>query len=98
MVVWTDRLMTTLNEFKTLRYSVPAEVQQELYSLFSSDPAAARQKIVEMAAEKGVTLSVEEVQSFLQQMDADDEFDDVALDAVALVAIAGGYRRGRRGC
>jgi len=37
--------MTTLNEFKTLRYSVPAEVQQELYSLFSSDPAAARQKI-----------------------------------------------------
>ena len=90
--------MTTLDEFKTLRYSVPAEVQQELYSLFSSDPAAARQKIVEMAAEKGVTLSVDEVQSFLQQMDADDEFDDVALDAVALVAIAGGYRRGRRGC
>ena len=86
--------MTTLNEFKTLRYSVPAEVQQELYSLFSSDPAAARQKIVEMAAEKGVTLSVEEVQSFLQQMDA----DDVALDAVALVAIAGGYGAGRRGC
>ena len=94
MAVWTDRLMTTLNEFKTLRYSVPAEVQQELYSLFSSDPAAARQKIVEMAAEKGVTLSVEEVQSFLQQMDA----DDVALDAVALVAIAGGYRGGSRGC
>ena len=87
--------MTTLNEFKTLRYSVPAEVQQELYSLFSSDPAAARQKIVEMAAEKGVTLSVDEVQSFLQQMDADDEFDDVALDAVALVAIAGG-RNGKR--
>ena len=94
MAVWTDRLMTTLNEFKTLRYSVPAEVQQELYSLFSSDPAAARQKIVEMAAEKGVTLSVEEVQSFLQQMDA----DDVALDAVALVAIAGGFRQGRNGC
>ena len=34
----------------------------------------------------------------LQQMDADDEFDDVALDAVALVAIAGGYRGGSRGC
>ena len=51
-----------------------------------------------MAAEKGVTLSVEEVQSFLQRMDADDEFDDVALDAVALTAIAGGYRGGSRGC
>jgi len=86
--------MTTLNEFKALRASVSPEVQQELYSLFSSDPAAARQKIVEIAAEKGVTLSVDEVQSFLQQMDA----DDVALDAVALVAIAGGYRGGRRGC
>ena len=90
--------MTTLNDFKALRDSVPAEVQQELYSLFSSDPAAARQKIVAMAAEKGVTLSVEEVQSFLQRMDADDEFDDVALDAVALTAIAGGYRGGSRGC
>ena len=89
--------MTTFNEFKTLRDSVPAEVQQELYSLFSSDPAAARQKIVEMAAEKGVTLTTEEVQSFLQQMDADDEFDDIELDAVALAAIAGGWRS-RRGC
>ncbi len=44
-----------------------------------------------MAAEKGVTLTVDEVQSFLQQMDADDEFDDVALDAVALAAISGGW-------
>ena len=51
-----------------------------------------------MAAEKGVTLTVHEVQGFLQQMDADDEFDDVALDAVALVAIAGGYGQGRNGC
>ncbi|HJN34548.1 MAG TPA: hypothetical protein QF700_10585 [Prochlorococcus sp.] len=30
--------------------------------------------------------------------DTDDEFDDVALDAVALTAIAGGYRGGRNGC
>ena len=95
---WCEHLITSLKDFKALRDSVPAKVQQELYSLFSSDPAAARQKIVEMAAEKGVTLSVEEVQSFLQQMDADDEFDDVALDAVALVAIAGGFRQGRNGC
>ena len=83
--------MTSLTDFKALRDSVPAEVQQELYSLFTSDPAAARQKMVEMAAEKGVTLSVDEVQNFLQQMDADEEFDDVALDAVALVAIAGSW-------
>ena len=89
--------MTTLNDFKTLRAAVPPEVEQELYSLFYSDPAAARQKIVEIAAEKDVTLSVDEVQSFLQQMDDDDEFDDFELDAVALVAIAGG-NHGDSGC
>ena len=91
--------MTTLNDFKTLRAAVPPEVEQELYSLFYSDPAAAaRLKIVEIAAEKDVTLSVDEVQSFLQQMDADDEFDDFELDAVALVAIAGGSRSAAPRC
>ena len=54
--------MTTLNDFKTLRASVSPEVEQELFTLFYTDPAAARQKVVEMAAEKGVTLSVDEVQ------------------------------------
>lgn len=88
--------MTTLNDFKKLRVSVSPEVEQELYSLFYSDPAAARLKIMEIAAEKGVTLSVDEIQSFLQQMDADDEFDDFALDAVALAAIAGGRNGGKR--
>ena len=82
--------MTTLNDFKALRSSVSPEVQTELYSLFASDPDSARQRMVEIAAEKGVTLSVDEVQSFLKQMDDDDEFDDIELDAIALTAIAGG--------
>ena len=43
--------MTTLNDFKQLRALVPAEVQTELYSLFASDPDAARQRMVELAAE-----------------------------------------------
>ena len=90
--------MTTLNDFKALRASVPAEVQTELYSLFSSDPDAARQRMVELAAEKGVTLSADQVREFLKQMDADDDFDDIQLDAVALSSITGGYRGGRRGC
>ena len=51
--------MTTLNDFKALRASVPAETQKELYSLFTSDPDAARQRMVELAAEQGVMLSVE---------------------------------------
>ena len=89
--------MKTLNDFKALRASVPAETQTELYSLFSSDPDAARQRMVELAAEKGVTLTVEQVRDFLKQMDEEEEFDDIELDAVALAAVAGGYHH-RGGC
>ena len=88
--------MTTLNDFKALRASVPAEVQTELYSLFSSDPDTARQRMVELAAEQGVTLTVDQVREFLRQMDEEEEFDDIELDAVALAAIAGG-KGGKRG-
>ena len=87
--------MTTLNDFKALRASVPAEVQKELYSLFSSNPDAARQRMVELAAEKGVTLTIDQVREFLQQMNEDSEFDDIELDAVALAVVAGGQRGGR---
>ena len=90
--------MTTLNDFKALRASVPAEVQKELYSLFSSDPDAARQRMVELAAEKGVTLTVDEVKGFLKQMDEESEFDDIELDPIALAAIAGGQHRHSRCC
>ena len=90
--------MTTLNDFKALRASVPAEVEKELYSLFTSDPEASFQRMVDIAAEKGVTLTVDEVKGFLKQMDEEEEFDDIELDAVALSAVAGGYRRGRGGC
>ena len=87
--------MTTLNDFKQLRASVPSEVQTELYSLFSSDPDGARQRMVALAAEKGVALTVEQVREFLKQMDNESEFDDIELDAVALAAVAGGqHRRG----
>ena len=87
--------MTNLNDFKALRTSVPSEVQKELYSLFSSDPDAARQRMVDLAAEQAVTLTVDQVREILQQMDEDSEFDDIELDAVALTAVAGGW--GRRG-
>ena len=88
--------MTTLNDFKVLRASVPAEVQTELYSLFTSDPDAALQRMVELAAEKGVTLTVDQVREFLKQMDEEDEFDDIELDAVALAAVAGGWSQRSR--
>lgn len=82
--------MTTLNDFKALRDSVPAETQTELYSLFSQDPEASFQRMVDIAAEKGVTLTVDEVKGFLKQMDEESEFDDIELDPIALAAIAGG--------
>ncbi len=86
--------MTTLNDFKALRASIPPEVQTELYGLMTSDPEAGKQRMVEIAAEKGVTLTTEEVRGFLLQMDEEEEFDDIELDAVALTAVAGGsYRR-----
>ena len=52
--------------------------------------------MVEHAAEQGVTLTFDQVREFLQQMDDEEEFDDIELDAVALAAVAGGYSsRGR---
>ena len=89
--------MPTLEEFRALRAQVPAETQSELFSLMTKDPQASFQRMIEIAAEKGVTLTVEEVEGFLQQMDEDDEFDDIELDAVALTAIAGGGNQ-RGGC
>ena len=74
---------------------MPAEVQAELYRLFTADPDASIRRMVEIAAEKGMTVTSEEVRGFLRQMDEDDEFDDFELDAVALRAIAGG-RNGKR--
>ena len=46
--------------------------------------------MVELAAEQGVSLTVEQVRQFLQQMNDDSEFDDIELDAIALAAVAGG--------
>ena len=82
--------MTTLNDFKALRASVPAEVQKELARLVFSDPEAGLSRMVEIAAEKGMTLTIDEVRSFLRAMQEEEEFDDLELDPIALTAIAGG--------
>ena len=89
--------MATLEEFQALRDSVPAEVQADLYRLFTADPEASFKRMVEIAAEKGMTITEEEVRGFLRQMDEDDEFDDFELDIVALAAVAGGWES-QKGC
>ncbi len=82
--------MATLEEFKALRAQVPMDTQKELFTLLTGDPQASFQRMVEIAAAQGMTLTTEEVRGFLLQMDEEDEFDDIELDAVALLAIAGG--------
>ena len=44
-----------------------------------------------------MTLTIEEVRGFLLQMDDEEEFDDIELDLIALIAIAGGSRK-QTGC
>ena len=88
--------MATLEEFKALRAGVAPELQTELYGLMTSDPEPGKQRMVELAAEQGVTLTVDQVREFLKQMDEEEEFDDIELDAVALAAVAGGRRGGGR--
>ena len=44
-----------------------------------------------------MTPTTLEVRGFLLQMDEEEEFDDIELDAVALAAIAGGGKLGRMG-
>ena len=91
--------MATLDEFKAMRDAVPMSVQGELFKLMTADPDASIQRMVEIAAEKGMTVTSEEVRGFLRQVDDDDEFDDFELDAVALAAIAGsGYGEEQSRC
>ena len=59
----------------------------------SSNPDAALGRMVEMAAAQGVTLTTDEVRGFLSQIDEEEEFDDIELDAVTLAAITGGKGR-----
>ena len=90
-------LMATLEEFKALRSGVAHEIQTELYRLFSSDPDAARQHMVEIAAGQGVLLTTKEVRGLLRAIDDEEESHDIELNAIALTAIAsGGSRRGSK--
>lgn len=89
--------MTTLEQFKQVRTTVAPEVQSELFQLMSKDPDAAINRMVEIAGEKGLKVSSEEVRGFLRAIDDEEEFDDIELDAIALTAIAGGGH-GRRSC
>ena len=86
--------MATLQEFKTLQASVSSTDQAEIAELYLIDRDSAVNKMIGISSDKGVTLTSEEVQSFISEMNDDDEFDDIELTAAALSSISGGRTTG----
>ena len=82
--------MATLEQFRQVRASVSPEVQTELYGLLVQDLDAAVQKMIAIGAESNVSFTVDEVRSYLRELDEEDEFDDIQLDEPTLAAVAGG--------
>ena len=85
--------MATLEQFKQIRGSVSPEVQTELYGLLVQDLDAAVERMIGIASENGVSFTADEVRSYLREMDAEDEFDDIELDEATLAAVSGGQQR-----
>ena len=92
----------SLDQFKTLKQSISPEIEQEITGLILTDYDAGIDRIVEVASSKGVTIPLEEVDILLDQLEdeaAENEDENIELDAVALTAVAGGrrkYKSGRR--
>ncbi len=82
--------MATIEQFKQVRASVSPEVQTELYMLAIKDLDAAVQKMIAIGNENNVSFTPDEVRSYLREMDAEDEFDDIQLDEATLAAVSGG--------
>ena len=85
--------MATIEQFKKVRASVSPEIQTELYGLLVQDLDAAVQKMIVIGTENNVSFTVEEVRSYLRELDEADEFDDVELNEAALAAVSGGGQR-----
>ena len=84
----------SVDQFKDIRASISPEMEQEVKALMLSDADAGLDKIVAIAASKDVTLTADDAAFLLELSEADsaedDEDENVALDALALTAVAGG--------
>ena len=89
--------MATIEQFKELKTALSSEDQAQIAELYLTDRESAVSKMIGIASDKGVTLTSDEVQNFISEMNEDDEFDDIELTAATLSSISGGYRR-RGGC
>ena len=86
--------MGTLQQFKDIKSSLSSDQQSSIYEQFVNDQDGAINKMISIAADKGVTLTSDEVQSFISQLDEDDELDDIELTASVLSSISGGKATG----
>ena len=82
--------MATIEQFKQIRSSVSPEVQAELYGLLVKDLDTAVERMITIGVESNISLTAEEVRSYLRELDEEDEFDDVTLNEATLAAVAGG--------
>ena len=82
--------MATIEQFKELQTAVSEEDQAQIAELYLTDRDSAVSKMIGLASDKGVTLTSDEVQNFISEMDEDDEFDDIELTAATLSSISGG--------
>lgn len=71
-------VLPTPVEFKALRARVSYEVRTDLYQLLSSDPEAAKQRMVELDAGQGMTLTTEKLRGFRGRIDEASGFDKAA--------------------
>ena len=88
--------MATIEQFKELKTAVSSEDQAQIAELYLTDRGSAVGKMIGLASDKGVTLTSDEVQNFISEMDEDDEFDDIELTAATLSSISGGKHRNSR--
>ena len=89
--------MATIEQFKELKTAVSSEDQAQIAELYLTDRDSAVSKMIGIASDKGVTLTSDEVQNFISEMNEDDEFDDIELTAATLSSISGGWSR-QGGC
>jgi len=84
--------MASLQEFKDLQATISSSEQAQIAELYLTNRDSAVSKMIGIASDKGVTLTSDEVQSFISEMNEDDEFDDIELTAAALSSISGGRK------
>ena len=90
--------MATLQQFKDIKTSLSPDQQSSIYEQFINDQDGAINKMISIATEQGITMTSDEVLGYLKELDNDDEFDDIELNAATLSSISGGNRGGNGNC